>query len=41
MISFGALFPGEISLPLTGRASEYHEPGWWAAKVGPVNLLFP
>ena len=41
LVSEGALSPGEISLALTGRASEYHEPGWWAAKVGPVSLLFP
>lgn len=40
MISFAALSQGEISLALTGRACEYHEPGWWAAKVGPVSLLF-
>ena len=41
MKSFGALSPGEISLALTGRACEYHEPDWWAATVGPVSLLFP
>ena len=40
-VCIAALSQGEISLALTGRASEYHEPGWWAAKVGPVSLLFP